>query len=42
MGDYFLLYVNRGLGTTRLPYRFLAKPEITVLSLHHSHKKGGA
>ncbi|RSK26837.1 metallophosphoesterase [Bacillus sp. HMF5848] len=24
------LYVNRGLGTTRLPYRFLARPEITV------------
>lgn len=38
----FLLYVNRGLGTTRLPYRFLARPEITVFSLYHSHKKGGA
>lgn len=37
MGDDFLLYVNRGLGTTRLPYRFLARPEITVFSLHHFH-----
>lgn len=27
------LYVNRGLGTTRLPFRFLCKPEITVYSL---------
>ncbi|WP_163103360.1 metallophosphoesterase [Peribacillus alkalitolerans] len=25
------LYVNRGLGTTRLPYRFLSRPEITIL-----------
>ncbi|MDQ0243954.1 putative MPP superfamily phosphohydrolase [Bacillus fengqiuensis] len=30
------LYVNRGLGTTRLPFRFLAKPEITLFTL----KKG--
>ncbi|WP_243895936.1 metallophosphoesterase [Paenibacillus sp. F411] len=27
------LYVNRGLGTTRLPMRFLCRPEITVLTL---------
>lgn len=27
------LYVNRGLGTTRLPFRFLSKPEITLLTL---------
>jgi uncharacterized protein len=27
------LYVNRGIGTTRLPFRFLAKPEITVFTL---------
>jgi uncharacterized protein len=27
------LYVNRGLGTTRLPFRFLAKPELTLLTL---------
>ncbi|MFC3884299.1 metallophosphoesterase [Bacillus songklensis] len=29
------LYVNRGLGTTRLPFRFLAKPEITIFTLKH-------
>ena len=28
-----LLYVNRGLGTTRVPFRFLAKPEITLFTL---------
>lgn len=27
------LYVNRGIGTTRLPFRFLSKPEITVFRL---------
>ncbi|SFD83934.1 hypothetical protein SAMN05216238_104332 [Lentibacillus persicus] len=27
------LYVNRGIGTTRLPYRFLCKPQIHVFSL---------
>lgn len=27
------IYVNRGLGTTRMPLRFLAKPEITFLTL---------
>lgn len=27
------LYVNRGLGTTRMPLRFLARPEITVFTL---------
>ncbi|MBM7694616.1 putative MPP superfamily phosphohydrolase [Peribacillus deserti] len=27
------LYVNRGLGTTRLPYRFLSRPEMTVFEL---------
>ncbi|MGE8206707.1 metallophosphoesterase [Heyndrickxia sp. NPDC080065] len=39
-GEYFIkknnplvLYVNRGLGTTRLPFRFLAVPEITVIKL---------
>lgn len=30
------LYVNRGLGTTRLPFRFLSKPEITLLTLSNS------
>ncbi|MCU9612274.1 metallophosphoesterase [Caldibacillus lycopersici] len=29
----FTLYVNRGLGTTRLPYRFLSRPEITFFTL---------
>lgn len=28
------LYVNRGLGTTRLPLRFLAKPEISIFTLY--------
>jgi uncharacterized protein len=28
------LYVNRGIGTTRLPFRFLSKPEITLFTLH--------
>lgn len=27
------LYVNRGLGTTRLPFRFLSPPELTVFTL---------
>ncbi|MCI1775568.1 MAG: metallophosphoesterase [Paenibacillus lautus] len=27
------LYVNRGIGTTHLPFRFLCKPELTVLTL---------
>ncbi len=31
-----LLYVNRGLGTTRLPFRFLSKPEITLFTLTSS------
>lgn len=30
------LYVSRGLGTTRLPYRFLCKPEITIHTLKNS------
>jgi len=25
--------VNRGLGTTRIPFRFLATPEITLFTL---------
>lgn len=28
------LYVNRGLGTTRMPYRFLSRPEITIFELN--------
>ncbi|KKK34373.1 metallophosphoesterase [Mesobacillus campisalis] len=27
------LYVNRGLGTTRLPFRFFSKPELTLFTL---------
>ncbi|WP_059169968.1 metallophosphoesterase [Bacillus sp. FJAT-27445] len=27
------LYVNRGVGTTRLPFRFMSKPELTVFTL---------
>ncbi|CAM3077941.1 metallophosphoesterase [Paenibacillus taichungensis] len=27
------LYVNRGIGTTRMPLRFFAKPELTVIRL---------
>ncbi|WP_459503569.1 metallophosphoesterase [Bacillus sp. C1] len=34
------LYVNRGIGTTRMPVRFFSKPEISVFTLknaeHHS------
>ncbi|KMJ58439.1 metallophosphoesterase [Bacillus sp. LL01] len=31
--DDMTLYVNKGLGTTRQPYRFLAPPEITFFTL---------
>ncbi|WP_409292000.1 metallophosphoesterase [Peribacillus sp. SCS-37] len=31
------LYVNRGLGTTRLPYRVLSRPEITIFELERKH-----
>lgn len=34
-GD-FLLYVNRGIGTTRLPFRFLCKPEIHLFTLRNT------
>jgi uncharacterized protein len=30
------LYVNRGLGRTRVPFRFMSKPEITLFTLQHS------
>ncbi|WP_138415131.1 metallophosphoesterase [Aquibacillus sediminis] len=33
------LYVSRGIGTTRLPYRFLCKPEITMFELEHVDSK---
>lgn len=32
-GTPLTLYVNRGIGTTRLPFRFLSKPELTVFTL---------
>ncbi|WP_050614611.1 metallophosphoesterase [Bacillus testis] len=28
-----IVYVNKGLGTTRIPYRFLARPELTLFVL---------
>ena len=35
VGDdsHLSLYVNRGIGTTRLPFRFLSKPELTIFTL---------
>jgi uncharacterized protein len=33
------LYVNRGLGTTRLPFRFLSRPELTVFTLQSDSSK---
>jgi uncharacterized protein len=33
--DNLTLYVNRGLGTTRMPFRFLSVPELTVFTLRH-------
>ena len=27
------LYVNRGIGTTRLPFRFMSKPELSIFTL---------
>lgn len=34
-----LLYVNKGIGTTRLPFRFLCKPEIHSYTLKSNHSK---
>lgn len=34
--DPLSLYVNRGIGTTRLPFRFMAKPELTLFTLTSS------
>ena len=31
--DDLTLYVNRGLGTTRLPFRFLSQPELAIFTL---------
>jgi len=40
VGDKSLLslYVNRGIGTTRLPFRFLSKPELTIFTLKAGQK----
>ena len=35
--DHLSLYVNRGLGTTRIPYRLFSRPEITVIDLQKGH-----
>jgi|SRR5690625_3739386 len=32
--ESFLLYVNRGIGTTRLPFRMFCSPEISTYTLH--------
>ncbi|RFU71083.1 metallophosphoesterase [Peribacillus saganii] len=37
--DSLRLYVNRGLGTTRLPFRFLSRPEITLFKLTSMQSK---
>lgn len=34
ISDRLTLYVNSGIGTTRLPYRFLCKPELHVFTLN--------
>ncbi|SDJ75756.1 metallophosphoesterase [Sediminibacillus albus] len=36
LDDRLQLFVSRGIGTTRLPYRFLCAPEMTVFSLKSS------
>jgi uncharacterized protein len=33
--NHLTLYVNRGLGTTRMPFRFFSVPELTVFTLKH-------
>lgn len=37
-GD-FTLYVSKGVGTTRLPFRFLCKPEINIFTLISNQEK---
>jgi uncharacterized protein len=32
------LYVNRGLGTTRLPFRFLSQPELSIFTFKNDKK----
>ena len=38
INERFSLYVNRGLGTTRIPYRLLCRPEITVFDLYQGEE----
>ncbi|MDL4842158.1 metallophosphoesterase [Aquibacillus rhizosphaerae] len=38
-GHPLQLFVSRGIGTTRLPYRFLCRPEITIFTLNSSEKE---
>ncbi|MFC7061380.1 metallophosphoesterase [Halobacillus seohaensis] len=33
ISDQLTLYVSRGIGTTRMPYRFLCKPEYSIFTL---------
>jgi len=33
--DHMNLFVNSGIGTTRMPYRFLCKPEVHCYTLQH-------
>lgn len=33
IGQTLTLYVNKGIGTTRLPFRFMAKPELSIFTL---------
>lgn len=33
VNNQLTLYVNRGIGTTRLPFRFMAVPELTIYTL---------
>lgn len=34
--EELLLYVNRGLGRTRVPFRFMSRPEISSFTLQHT------
>nr|WP_082235997.1 metallophosphoesterase [Halobacillus massiliensis] len=36
LGDHMTLYVSRGIGTTRMPYRFLCQPEFSVFTLQNN------
>ncbi|RXT06480.1 metallophosphoesterase [Ammoniphilus sp. CFH 90114] len=40
--SHLQLYVNRGVGTTILPVRFLCRPEVTVLNLRRGETASGS